>query len=119
MNNAVSASAQRGCSIILGSPFNHNVEVAIKALIVPKIADSIPSKSLPASCFSELPSFQLADPQFFHSAKIDILIGGDFYPSVMLSDSKNDVCESLRLRKPSSDGFLRDRLQIVHKHRIL
>lgn len=88
LNNSISANVQKECSFVLGSPINNDVEISASALVVPHLAGSLPLQSISSSAFSNMPQMQLADPQFYNCSKIDILIGGDLFPSIMLSGVK-------------------------------
>ncbi|XP_060665680.1 uncharacterized protein LOC132797951 [Drosophila nasuta] len=48
-----------------------------------------------ANFLKDLPAIELADPHFYKSAQIDILIGADILPSVILSGSRPNICGSL------------------------
>ncbi|KAH8261991.1 hypothetical protein KR038_009259, partial [Drosophila bunnanda] len=42
-----------------------------------------------------LPDIPLADPKFFESSQIDVLIGADILPSILLGNFKTNICGSL------------------------
>ncbi|XP_041450820.1 uncharacterized protein LOC121404732 [Drosophila obscura] len=43
----------------------------------------------------ELPNLPLADPSFHRSSQIDVLLGADILPSILLSGFRSDICGSL------------------------
>ncbi|XP_065356165.1 uncharacterized protein LOC135950558 [Calliphora vicina] len=95
LNNTISASVDKQCSFLISSNLNPDIQLLITALVVPHLSGRLPSKTFDRSLFSQLPPIQLADPQFHTSSKVDILIGGDLFPSIMRSGVKHNVCGSL------------------------
>ncbi|XP_065365574.1 uncharacterized protein LOC135958605 [Calliphora vicina] len=95
LNNTVSAKVQRQCSIVVGSNINSDISISVTALVVPHLSNNLPSQSFSHSKFSSLPDIQLADPKFYSSSKIDMLIGGDVFPLIVRSGIIHNVCESL------------------------
>ncbi|XP_070139977.1 uncharacterized protein [Drosophila kikkawai] len=59
------------------------------------LAGKLPSYPVPRDLLKELPDVPLADPTFFESSEIDVLIGADILPSVLLGGSKNNIFGSL------------------------
>ncbi|XP_075162900.1 uncharacterized protein LOC142235535 [Haematobia irritans] len=95
LNNVVSASAQRECFLTLGSHVDDRFEISISALVVPQLSGSLPSQPIDRPSVTGLENLTLADPRFFESSRIDILLGGDILPSIMLEGVKLNVCGSL------------------------
>ncbi|XP_046811894.1 uncharacterized protein LOC111689220, partial [Lucilia cuprina] len=95
LNQSISATVQHQCSFVLGSNLDDNVSLPVTALVVPQLSSNLPSQSVPKSKLSNLPNIPLADPKFYATSKIDVLIGGDIFPSVVRSGVKHNVCESL------------------------
>ncbi|XP_075150481.1 uncharacterized protein LOC142224584 [Haematobia irritans] len=83
LNNTVSASAEKQCTFILGSTLDDSVEIPTTALVVPNLSECLPSSTIEHNFLDILPDIPLADPKFFYSSKIDILLGGDIFPSIM------------------------------------
>ncbi|CAI6361523.1 unnamed protein product [Macrosiphum euphorbiae] len=54
-------------------------------IVLPRIMSSMPNRVLPAEIRDRYRHLVLADPRFDHPAPVDMLIGGDLYPSVMQS----------------------------------
>jgi hypothetical protein len=48
----------------------------LKCLVIPKITDNLPLKTISPSFLEILKNISLADPKFFESSQIDLLIGG-------------------------------------------
>ncbi|XP_075163335.1 uncharacterized protein LOC142235969 [Haematobia irritans] len=95
LNNSISASVQKECCFVLVSDTVADFEIAVSALVVPHLSNNLPSRTISTEAFSNLPQLQLADPRFYESAKIDILLGADVLPSVMLSRNQHRICGSL------------------------
>ncbi|XP_075159384.1 uncharacterized protein LOC142232519 [Haematobia irritans] len=95
LNDSVSANVRKECDILLSSRVRGDVGITARALVIPKLSGNLPSRSIPASEFEGLPNMILADPDFFRSSPIDLLLGGDVLPLVMLSEVKRNVCGSL------------------------
>lgn len=95
LNNTISATVQKECSITLRSNTDHSLEVSTSALVVPHLSGNLPSCTVNLHSISGLPDIPLADPKFFESSKVDILLGGDILPSIMLSGIQRHVCGSL------------------------
>ncbi|KAM7356671.1 uncharacterized protein ACRADG_002324 [Cochliomyia hominivorax] len=95
LNNSVSAKVQHECSLILGSPLNSDISIPVTALVVPHLSNSLPSCTIPKDQFDTLPDIPLADPKFYSSSKIDILLGGDIFPSIICPGIRHNICKSL------------------------
>ncbi|XP_075152046.1 uncharacterized protein LOC142226066 [Haematobia irritans] len=95
LNYSMSASVQKECSLIMRSRLDDSVEVTASALVVPHLASCLPSGTIHPDLLGDLPDLHLADPRFFECSKIDLLIGGDLLPSIMLPGIKREICGSL------------------------
>ncbi|XP_059222185.1 uncharacterized protein LOC131996637 [Stomoxys calcitrans] len=95
LNNSISASVRKECTFTLRSTLNGEFELSASALVVPHLAGGLPSRTLDPGLLSSLPDIPLADPYFFRSSKVDLLLGGDLLPSIMLSGIRSPVCGSL------------------------
>lgn len=61
-------------------------------IILPQIMSTMPNTILPAEIRDRYRHLVFADPQFDHPAPVDMLIGGDLYPSVI--QSRADIIHS-------------------------
>ncbi|XP_075163319.1 uncharacterized protein LOC142235952 [Haematobia irritans] len=95
LNNSISAAVQKECCFVLGSESDLNFELFVSALVVPHLSNNLPSRTIDIQRLSDLPPLQLADPKFYESSKIDILLGADVFPSIMLSKNELGICGSL------------------------
>ncbi|SPP89985.1 Hypothetical predicted protein, partial [Drosophila guanche] len=76
-------------------PTKPGLELDASAYVIPELARNIPLHSIAQSLLTDLPSLPLADPTFFNSSPIDVLIGADILPSVVLSGVQPIKCSSL------------------------
>ncbi|XP_075162489.1 uncharacterized protein LOC142235120 [Haematobia irritans] len=79
LNHTISASVQKECSFLLCSNTDDTIEIFASALVVPHLSGNLPSSTFDIGTLSALPNIPLADPKFFESSKIDILLGGGHF----------------------------------------
>ncbi|XP_073811802.1 uncharacterized protein [Musca autumnalis] len=98
-----------------------------RAFVVPEITGNIPSQPLDTISLDRLPEMDFADPKFYESGPVDILLGGDVYPVVLLSGVKKDVLGSLLAQEtvfgwiltgPATSLVNRQRVSVSHCTRI-
>ena len=69
------------------SPLQGGPSVAVRAAVVPKVTGDIPSKEIdPVDNLPHLVGLGLADPTFFLPGKVDILLGSEVYPQLMVNN---------------------------------
>ncbi|XP_049316322.1 uncharacterized protein LOC125779271 [Bactrocera dorsalis] len=95
LNNTVSGQVQSVCSISIGSPRNKGLKLEAEALVLPKLTGLLPSRSINSSILKRLPNIPLADNNFHTSQKVDLLIGADLYPKIILNVVKLKISGSL------------------------
>lgn len=95
LNNTLSASVQKECMVTLKSNHDETFEIVTSALVVPHLSGNLPSTTVDINMFTNMPDIPLADPRFFENSKIDLLIGGDVLPFIMLTGVKRNICETL------------------------
>ncbi|XP_049301837.1 uncharacterized protein LOC125775364 [Bactrocera dorsalis] len=95
LNNTVSGQVQSVCSITIGSPRNKGLKLEAEALVLPKLTGLLPSRSINSSILKRLPNIPLADNNFYTSQKVDLLIGADLYPKIILNGVKSKIFGSL------------------------
>lgn len=83
------------CELTLFSP-KFNIRISIEAIVVPKITRLMPSFSISPTTFpfDDIKDFDLADPDFHSPAHVDMLLGSNVIPNILLDGVKN-VCSSL------------------------
>ncbi|XP_070075146.1 uncharacterized protein [Drosophila takahashii] len=95
LNQTVSAQSTRLCHFAIRSPTKPGLQLDTAAYVLPELAGRLPSHSIPQDILRDLPNLQWADPTFLQSSQIDVLIGADILPSVLLSGTKTNICGSL------------------------
>ncbi|XP_060665633.1 uncharacterized protein LOC132797900 [Drosophila nasuta] len=95
LNHAIAAQPQKLCNFSIGCPTKPRLHIETSAFVIPQLADKLPPFLVPKGFLKDLPAIELADPNFYKSAQIDILIGADILPSVILSGSRPNICGSL------------------------
>ena len=68
------------------SPVSSSSCVLVNALVIDRIASTIPRRSISGTDWPQLDSLELADPHFLTPGPIDILLGGDIYARLMVGD---------------------------------
>ncbi|XP_051155785.1 uncharacterized protein LOC127278229 [Leptopilina boulardi] len=71
----------------------------LNAYILSKLSSTLPSISLNAQSIPEFKNLQLADPHYFHSSRIDIIIGADHYGQLLEPGLIHGVDSSLTAQK--------------------
>ncbi|XP_067639341.1 uncharacterized protein [Eurosta solidaginis] len=95
LNQKVCNNSSKSCSFVLGSPRDPNLLIEATAYVLPKITGNLPSTSINEEILEQIPKVTLADPNFLQSSPVDVLIGGDLYPKVMLDGVKRNVHKNL------------------------
>ncbi|XP_044573965.1 uncharacterized protein LOC123258153 [Drosophila ananassae] len=95
LNQAVAAQSTKMCHFQIGSPIKPRLHIEAESFVVPLLSGKLPSNSIPKEQLKDLPSFTWADPSFFESSQIDLLIGADILPSILLSGSRTKICGTL------------------------
>ncbi|KAG5873425.1 hypothetical protein JTB14_031621 [Gonioctena quinquepunctata] len=79
--------------------------INFSAIVMPKVCNYIPSHDIDARSWSHLSNLKLADPCFYLSSDIDLLLGADIFPLIFedsqLSRNENEPVHFIL----SSDGF--------------
>ncbi|XP_070141661.1 uncharacterized protein [Drosophila kikkawai] len=95
LNQSVSAKSTRLCHFQVRSPTKPGLQLDTAAYVLPALAGKLPSYPIARDSLKDLPALQWADPKFYESLQIDVLIGADILPSVMLSGTRGNICGSL------------------------
>ncbi|XP_070144670.1 uncharacterized protein [Drosophila kikkawai] len=95
LNETVAAQSTKLCTLAIRAPSRSGLQLETAAYVLPQLAGKLPSYPIPQNLLKELPDVPLADPTFFESSEIDVLIGADILPSVLLGGSKNNIFGSL------------------------
>ncbi|XP_075150683.1 uncharacterized protein LOC142224783 [Haematobia irritans] len=95
LNGVTTAKASKLATFSISPRFDSNLEVSITALVVPRLSGDLPTTSVNPSILVDFPNMQLADPQFYESNRIDLLIGVDLFNNIMLENVQRNICGSL------------------------
>lgn len=95
LNNSVTADVSKQCSFALKSNMDDSHEVSATALVVPHLSSTLPSQTINIDSLPDLPQISLADPHFYRSSNVDVLIGSDLLPSIILPGVLQQVCGTL------------------------
>ncbi|XP_073817385.1 uncharacterized protein [Musca autumnalis] len=82
-------------TITVGSIKNTSFSMDLEAFVVPEITGDIPTQPLQTICAEELPDLDFADPKFYQSGPVDILLGGNVYPIILLNGVRKNILGSL------------------------
>ncbi|XP_065368820.1 uncharacterized protein LOC135961250 [Calliphora vicina] len=94
LGDSVVANCNEVCNVTLYSERN-KIQLSSKVVIFPHITNLMPSLSLPTPDISDISELDLADPNFLASAQIDMLLGSDVIPYIVLDGMKKNILGSL------------------------
>ncbi|XP_070139963.1 uncharacterized protein [Drosophila kikkawai] len=83
------------CHFQMGTPAKPMLKIDTTAFVLPNLAGNLPTSTIDRNILDRLPNMPLADPSFFQPSQIDLLLGADILPSVLLSGWRPNVCGSL------------------------
>ncbi|XP_073833229.1 uncharacterized protein [Musca autumnalis] len=95
VSRSVSVISDKECSIHIVSPLDATHSMDTTALVVPTVADNLPSCAIPTDTLPQLPNLRLADPDPFFSHSVDLLLGADLYPKILAQGSHTKILGSL------------------------
>ncbi|XP_066903610.1 uncharacterized protein [Halyomorpha halys] len=85
--SAVPKSHLKGSTSCTIRPFAGKEEYNISPVVVDRITSSLPNVNLPSSVVSRIMRHPLADQRFGEAGPVDLLIGGDLYPRILVGAS--------------------------------
>ncbi|XP_075150702.1 uncharacterized protein LOC142224803 [Haematobia irritans] len=94
VNQTVSITSRGVCPVSIGSPIDESVLVEATALVLPRISGNLPSFQVSRNYMSRLPGLRLA-PNLFDSRPVDLLLGADVYPRIILQGVRSGILGSL------------------------
>ncbi|XP_075150879.1 uncharacterized protein LOC142224987 [Haematobia irritans] len=95
VNQSVSITSRGICPLSIGSPIDESFVVEATALVLPKISGNLPSFQVSRNYMSRLPNLRSADPNLFDSRPVDLLLGADVYPRIILQGVRSGILGSL------------------------
>ncbi|XP_043865316.1 uncharacterized protein LOC122757417 [Drosophila mojavensis] len=81
LGHSVAAKSTKLCDFHIGTPLKPRLRIEASALVIPRLSGNLPSYPIPQQLLNNLPDIPLADPLFFKSAQIDVLLGADILPA--------------------------------------
>ncbi|XP_061402935.1 uncharacterized protein LOC133338843, partial [Musca vetustissima] len=81
--------------VAIGSPCDPSVLLSTNALVLPMISGSLPSFSVSSDFKSQMPNLRLADVNLFDSRPVDLLLGADLYPKILLEGCRSIISGTL------------------------
>ncbi|XP_065370843.1 uncharacterized protein LOC135962859 [Calliphora vicina] len=89
INQAISVTARKSCSIYIGTPLDSSIILNTIALVLPTISGNLPSFIISNDLRKDLPNIRLADSQFFDCRPVDLLLGADLFPQIIMGSVRN------------------------------
>ena len=94
INNSVSVCSRKICTLKISSDLDSSIILNTTALVLPQISGNLPSFSH-TDMQGRLPNLRLADFNPFDSRPVEILIGADLYPEVILPEIRKNILGSI------------------------
>lgn len=79
----MTASAKSGVVCTISSLYDSYQTFDVNAIILDKICHNVPGLSFNIQNYPSLKNLKLADPNFWRSDKVDMLLGNDIYPYIL------------------------------------
>ncbi|XP_049317676.1 uncharacterized protein LOC125780110 [Bactrocera dorsalis] len=95
INNTVSAQVKEACCVELRSPIDPLIAITTNMMVLPKLTGNLPTCHISALTRQAFPDLTLADKRFFVNEPVDVILGGDVYPQIMLDGIRKNVPGSL------------------------
>ncbi|KAJ8911218.1 hypothetical protein NQ315_014930 [Exocentrus adspersus] len=80
--NQVIAPVKHRCTVTFGSRYN-NFTQSVTCLVLSSICDHLPSSVIDVTPLNIPPNLPLADPQFFNPSEIQLLLGAEYFYSLL------------------------------------
>lgn len=77
-------SAKFVTQLTIQSRINDNIRLDVIASVVNSVTENLPTKTISYHDWSHLRDIELADPEYYRSTPIDLLIGSDLYDEIIL-----------------------------------
>ena len=95
MSSVVTATASKLCTLRLGSKYISTFSILANAIVLKRLTSDLPTCTIRQDEISQPIDIELADPYFYESSKIDLVIGADLYPSIIKEGVKPNIFGSL------------------------
>lgn len=111
-----SAWSNRLCNITLRSNTQEHFSMTMEAIVVKGVSENLPTHPINPNIAMDLDDIQLADPEFYNSRPVDILIGSDYYPQIIRSEVKNGFLDTLVAQETQFGWILTGPVEESHKN---
>ncbi|XP_017480692.1 PREDICTED: uncharacterized protein LOC108369973 [Rhagoletis zephyria] len=95
ITNSTSAQVKEACNIELRSPVDPLFSLHATVLVLTKLTGNLPSCHISAMTMQAFPDLILADKRFYVNEEVDLVLGGDIYPQIILCGLKKNVLSTL------------------------
>ncbi|CAD6997982.1 unnamed protein product [Ceratitis capitata] len=95
INATTPANVREAARLVIGSPVNPEIRIEARGLILPQLTGNLPQLTVDQVDLSLLPPINLADANFYKSQQVDLVIGADLYPAIMMGNIQRNVLGSL------------------------
>lgn len=94
LGGEIISRVEKMTTFCVASIIDSKLSLKIDALVVPQVTGDIPTHTFNPLTM-ELPNLKYADPDFYKSGAIDVLLGGDVYPAILRGGVQHGVFDSL------------------------
>ncbi|XP_036342389.1 uncharacterized protein LOC118751681, partial [Rhagoletis pomonella] len=95
INNSISAQVKEACAIHLRSPTDPLININTTVLVLQQLTGDLPTCQVSAMTRQAFPDLMLADKRFFVNEPVDLVLGGDVYPQIILGGLKKNILNTL------------------------
>ncbi|XP_067614542.1 uncharacterized protein [Eurosta solidaginis] len=111
ITNAVSAQVKEASNIELRSPVDPCFSLTTPVLVLAKLTGNLPSCHINAMTMQAFPDLVLADKRFYVNEDVDLILGGDIYPQIIMSGIKKNVLNTLLAQETVFGWILTGRIE--------
>ncbi|XP_058976757.1 uncharacterized protein LOC131801808 [Musca domestica] len=105
VSGSLSATANKSCRIQISSPLDNSPTLETSVLVLPTISENLPSFVTNSDLRPQIPDLRLADVNLFEPRPVDLLLGADIYPNIVL-DGCRSILSGALLAQNSVFGWL-------------
>ncbi|XP_073821478.1 uncharacterized protein [Musca autumnalis] len=108
-------TSEKECELVIVAQ-KHNIRFSITAIVLPKVAQSLPSVTFEVPNPQALEDIDLADPSFNKSSQIDLILGNDSERFINLEGIKKNICGNASAYNTIFGWVLSGPMQIEQVH---
>ncbi|XP_036345965.1 uncharacterized protein LOC118755225 [Rhagoletis pomonella] len=95
ITNTTTAQVKEACNIELRSSVDPLFRLNTSVLVLAPLTGNLPTCHISAVTKQAFPDLILADKRFFVNEPVDLVLGGDIYPQIILSGLKKNILNTL------------------------